>query len=311
MEMKNGSSVEGDLLFGGFQTQLAGDVTGDAIMAGNSVAILGSIDGNAEVEVGEAGAGPPFSPFMFMPDAPQIPTVPSGLTVGNNAFIGGRLHYTAPEQATIPSGIDAEYTPFIATETAIEESTSLGQNILNWLLNAIRNFISLLIVGLLLIWLLPKCIKRYTNVLADNPLVSLGLGVAAFFVLPLILLITAGFAAGLAVIFGVLTVGNLSITALLLGIFIIFSIILVTYLVAIWGAKIVVSVWLGRLITQHSSTNFDQSPYWSFLIGLVIVVLVTTIPILGGLLNFAILLLGLGALVLWIWMVYKGDTTLE
>ena len=91
----------------------------------------------------------------------------------------------------------------------------------------------------------------------------------------------------------------------MLGLFLIFSIILATYLIAVWGAKIVVSVWLGRLIAQRSSTNLNQNRFWPFLIGLVIVVLLTSIPILGGLIGFVIFLLGLGAFELWLWQVYR------
>jgi hypothetical protein len=113
----------------------------------------------------------------------------------------------------------------------------------------------------------------------------------------------------LAVLFGVLTVGKLSATAILVGLFAAFAIFLVTYLMAVWGAKIIVSVWLGRLIAQRSSTSLEQSRIWSFLIGMVIVVLLTSIPFIGGLLGFAITLLGLGALGLWLWQSYKSETT--
>ncbi len=309
LETKSGSNVEGDVVFGGYQALLAGDIAGDALVAGNSVALLGSVGGDVDAEVGEAGAGPPFSPFMFMPNAPQIPTVPGGLTVGPNASIDGALRYSGPAEANVPSGIDSEYTPAVSPQAEIEEPPSLGEKILNWMLDLIRSFVSLLIVGLLLVWLLPKCVQRYADVLAAKPLASLGWGVVAFFAIPLAILIIAGFAAGLAVIFGVITIGSLSITAILLGAFLIFSIIVAAYLVAVWGAKIVVSVWLGRLITQRSSTNLDQNRFWPFLIGLVIVVFLTAIPILGGLINFIIWLLGLGALVLWVWQVFRRETT--
>ena len=208
LETRSDSSIEGDVVFGGFQALLAGDVAGDVIVAGNSVAIDGSVGGDVEAEVGEAGAGPPFSPFMFMPDAPQIPTVPGGLTVGPDASIGGTLRYTGPAQAEVPAGIIDEYTPTISPEAEVAQAPSTGQRILDWVLNLIRSVISLLIVGLLLIWLLPKCVKRYADVLAAKPLASLGWGVVAFFALPLAVLIIGGFTAGLAVIFGIITIGS-------------------------------------------------------------------------------------------------------
>jgi len=310
LEMAQGSQVEGDLLFGGFQALLAGDVAGDVKVAANSVAITGSIGGDVDAEVGEAGEGPPFSPFMFMPGMPQVPTVPGGLTVGPNASVGGKLSYSGPVEIETPAGIDAEYTaPIVAPGEEVEKAPSIGQRVLNWVLDFIRSFISLLIVGLLVVWLAPKCVKQFVDVLAEKPLPSLGWGVVGIFAIPIALLIVVGFSAALAVIFGLLTVGDLSATSILIGLYLAFSIFLVAYLMAVWGAKIIVSVWLGRLIAQRSSTSLEQSRIWSFLIGMVIVVLLTSIPFIGGLLGFAITLLGLGALGLWLWQSYKSETT--
>lgn len=308
LEMANGSQAGGDLLFAGFQALLAGDVAGDVTVAANSVTIDGSVGGDVEAEVGEAGVGPPFSPFMFMPGMPQVPAVPGGLTVGPNASIDGKLSYTGPAEADIPTDVvpEPEYTPSVAPGEETKEAPSIGQRILDWVLDFIRSFISLLIVGLLVVWLAPKCVKQFVDVLADKPLPSLGWGVVAFFAIPIAIFIVAGFSAALAVIFGVLTVGKLSATAILIGLFLAFAIFLVAYLMAVWGAKIVVSVWLGRLIAQRSSTTLDQSRIWPFLIGMVIVVALTSIPYLGGLISFVITLLGLGALGLWLWRAYKS-----
>ena len=309
LEMANGSQAGGDLLFGGFQALLAGDIAGDVKVAANSVAITGSVGGDVEAEVGEAGAGPSFSPFMFMPDMPQLPTVPGGLSIGPNASIGGKLSYTGPVEIEAPAGIETEYTtPAVAPGDEVEEAPSVAQRILNWVLDLIRSFISLLIVGLLVVWLAPKCVKQFVDILEEKPLPSLGWGVAAIFAIPIALLITVGFSAALAVIFGVLTFGDLSATSILIGLYLGFSIFLVAYLMAVWGAKIIVSVWLGRLIAQRSSTTLEQSKIWPFLIGMVIVILLTAIPLLGGLIGFVITLLGLGALGLWLWQAYKGET---
>jgi len=308
LETAAGSQIGGDMMYGGFQALLAGDVAGDVTVAGNSVVINGSIGGDVNAEVGEAGAGPPFSPFMFMPDAPQMPTVPGGLTVGPNASIGGKLSYAGPAEANIPGGVDAEYTqPIVAPGEEVQEAPSIAQRILNWVLDVIRSFISLLIVGLLVVWLAPKCINKFADVLAEKPLPSLGWGVVTVFAIPLAILVIVGFSAALAVIFGVITISNLSATSILIGLYLAFSILLFSYLMAVWGAKIVVSVWLGRLIAERSSTTLEQSRIWPFLIGMVIVVVLTAIPFLGGLIGFVITLLGLGALGLWLWHAYKGE----
>jgi hypothetical protein len=58
---------------------------------------------------------------------------------------------------------------------------------------------------------------------------------------------------------------------------------------------------LGRLILDRVQSSWAKQPIWSFLIGATIVVLLTTIPVVGGLIKFAVILLALGGLVLAFW----------
>ena len=73
---------------------------------------------------------------------------------------------------------------------------------------------------------------------------------------------------------------------------------LVGFLTAIsWLAKIVLGMWLGLLIWKAIQPE-GKSLVPPLLIGVALAALLTSIPVLGGLLGFAVALFGLGALIL-------------
>ena len=114
LEARSGSQIEKDLLFAGGQATLAGEVGGDVMVAANSLVIQGSVAGDVNAELGSAKDMPKFSPFSFMPNMPQVPSAPGGLTVQAGAQIGGDLNYTSAEQARIPAGVVAGDTTIIS-----------------------------------------------------------------------------------------------------------------------------------------------------------------------------------------------------
>jgi hypothetical protein len=70
-------------------------------------------------------------------------------------------------------------------------------------------------------------------------------------------------------------------------------------------APVVASVALGRLLTAATGSNRVVAP---FLVGFVIVALLSSIPYAGPWIAFAIMLLGFGALVIWlVWRRQPAD----
>src|SRR5439155_16310433 len=159
---------------------------------------------------------------------------------------------------------------------------------------SIWNFLSLAwlagsaIVGLLLLRLFPRFVAEFLGVLEARPLPSLGLGVLA-----LIATLPAAALVGLTII-------GLPLAALLVAGY--FSGIFVGWLLlAVAVGSILVGVVRGGRPWHHS---------WSFLLGLLLLFVVTRIPILGGLLWFAGAALGAGALVLTIHRVWRHRESL-
>jgi cytoskeletal protein CcmA (bactofilin family) len=301
IEDKKGSSVDGDFTYFGYQALLAGDVAQDLTVGVNAVRLSGSVGGDVKAEVSEAEEGPPPTFFMMMmPNVPAMPSVPTGLTVDEGAQIGGKLDYTSAREWSIPAGAVAgaitRHEPEIKAETKEEVVISPAKRAADWFLGHLRRLVTLLLVGLLMVWVIPGWTERATGALQAKPLPSLGWGVVsiAAFILGLLVILIGTII--VAVVLGVITLGGLAGTTawtggLTMALLAFFFSITVTYI-----TKVVVSFLSGRLILARLKPDWAEGRIWPLVVGVVLFVIITTIPILGGLVKLIVVLLGLGAL---------------
>ncbi|RPJ26152.1 MAG: hypothetical protein EHM33_12590 [Chloroflexi bacterium] len=308
LEVQEGSQVGQDLVFAGGQILLAGEVSRNVQVATGAFELRSTVGGNVQAEVGEEGqAGPP--PGMFMPQSPvSIPTVKPGLTLDPSARIEGDLEYTQTKELTVPAGVVAgqitRNEPATNQTTTRQETTS--EKILKWGANILRNIFTLIVIGLLLLWLFPFFVQGLSGKLQAAFLPSLGWGIVAYAAFFFLLLITiVGMIAG-GLLFGILTLGGLAGTVVGLGLLSLFALILGFVLVTSFVAKIVFGQALGRWLLARTSPTLAEHRFWPMILGVIITVVIIALlsfPLipgfLGGLLNFAVILLGLGAFWLW------------
>lgn len=287
---RQGSSVGGDILVGGFQAVLDGDFAADVDVAANGVVVNGTIGDDFAASVESADSAPPFNPMQFNPMLADIPVVPSGLTIGNNAAIAGDLIYEAPQEAEFSAEVVAGDITFNQRQIE-EEPTSLAQRWLDRLWDAVQSWLVLVLVGLALFWLTPRILGGSANALQKRFIWSGVWGIAIFFFLPIALVILLGVFVLLAVLLGAIALDSLAGTLLAIGL-VLLLFILIVYIVAIaFLAKIIVGFRIGRILFTSAKRRF-----WPLAVGLLIVVLLTSIPFVGGLINFLIILFGIGAL---------------
>jgi cytoskeletal protein CcmA (bactofilin family) len=296
IEDKKGSSVGGDFIYVGYQALLAGDVAEDVRVAVGGLQLSGSIGGDVKAEVGEPGEGPP--PMLFMPGVPSMPSVPLGLTVDEGAHIGGKLDYTSASEWSIPAGVVAGAIMRHEPEVEVEEEVvvSPARRAADWFLGHLRRLATLLLVGLLIVWVVPSWTEKATGALRAKPLPSLGWGVVSIAVFILALLVILIVTIIVAVILGLITLGGLAGTtawtgALTMALLAFCFSIAVTYV-----TKVVVSFLGGRLILARLKPDWAEGRIWPLVVGVVLFVIITAIPILGWLVNLVVVLLGLGAL---------------
>jgi hypothetical protein len=291
------SVVEGNLNLAMGLADLAGTVDQNLTGGMGSAQLSGNIGGNATLFVGA------MKPTIFAPMADLEPAdIPVGLTLTEASRINGTLTYRSSQEADISDGarIGGEVT-YRAVDPVADTAAFSGA----WIWGLLQRFLALLIVGALLLWWRPGWLHSLAAKEQEKPWPSLGWGALAVVIVIVLavaialvtLVLTALFAfilQGLALpVLGIGTVANLALTV---G-FGIFAAFIPQIVISLWGGE-----WLLKRFGRQSSQR-----YLALVLGLVLFVLVTAIPILGGLINLMVILLGLGAL--WLWFRARDNAT--
>jgi cytoskeletal protein CcmA (bactofilin family) len=314
LETSPGSQVGGSLTFAGYQALLAGTIAEDLTFAGNSLELQGTVGGNAYVEVGAGESAMPISPFSFIPNMPAVPSVPAGLTVSESASIAGDLVYQSPQPAALPAdsvGGEVEFTQEtkpVKTPQAGEEvrkapsltAEHVVRSVVNWGRMLFRNFMSLLIVGLLLAWLYPRLLAASGETLKTRPWPSLGVGVLTGIVFWLVTPVLGFVLFAIVILVGLFSVGGLFVPALLIMILILLAISLAFLIAGSFISKLIICQVIGQLILQGFKSPAANHRFGPWLLGLVIFIILRSIPFVGWIVNLLAVLFGLGALVLWL-----------
>jgi hypothetical protein len=158
--------------------------------------------------------------------------------------------------------------------------------------------ISLLIVGLLAVWLLPNFIEQTTAQLQAKPWPSLGWGVLVYFGFYFLVMVILILTIILTVLFGVLTLAGVAWLIFGVGIVTIINLILAFVIATAFLTKIIISYLAGRLILERLKPEWALSIFWSFILGVIIFVILTAVPYVGWIINLAVIFFGLGALFL-------------
>jgi len=298
LEMAPGSAVGRDLFFAGMQTLLAGSVARRGNIGAQGVELRGSFGGDVEVDVGSAASTemPPTQYWGW--NMPAVPSVRSGLHLGEDAKIGGNLEYTSREQLST-QGVVAGQTTWREAQPPRQQETRgalAGLAILNWLLNPVRRFIALFLIGLLFIFAIPLWTQRLAENVEKRPLPSLGWGFVALCGIIADFILIAVATVLLALLFGVVTLGGLAGLIAAIGVVLFLTLALLFTIAIAYAAQIVISYLLGHLILGKAGLSPVTERVLALFLGVIIVVILTAIPCVGGLINLAIALFGLGAL---------------
>lgn len=309
LEAAQGSVVSGSLILGAYQALLNGQVAGDAKLGLAAFQLNGAIKGNVDIAIGESD-GNTYDPSWQIRDMPPVPSVKVGLNFGPEASIGGSFAYTSTIQYNIPTSVvsgTVSYSEPPVSPRDVHEYRPLKETnpVLNAVLEALRFLTALVLIGLLLALVAPVWIRRPAEYIQQHPLPSLGWGVVVFFGFFFVLGLVASVMIALAILFGALTLGNLTGLSILLGGSAFFALIIAFGLVAGYLSYLAVAYLGGRWILERINPNLTEKPYWALLLGILILVFLTAIPILGGLVRLLVVLAGLGAASVLIWQHFR------
>jgi len=173
-----------------------------------------------------------------------------------------------------------------------------------WLLERLRDFGILLILGGVFYWLFRKPLNQTAQALRARPLPALGIGL-------LVLLITSNIflvgllVAGLLFVIG-FWLGGLGLWDFTLAFWALTFAALAFFLAALWflvayGTKLIVSYLVGSWLFEKLAPIASLPPFLGLVIGLLIYVLLRSIPMLGWVLGVLVTAWGLGAC----WLAYR------
>ncbi len=311
-EMLKGTLVKIDQFIGARQVVLNGTTGRDINIGAMAVEINGTVGGDAKVEVSEPGlrSAPRFDWGQNM----SIVTIPSGLRIGPDANIEGKLTYTSsvnqenairgnlaqplvyqtpvPEQkdqynppSELPQGIVKTVAPF----------TAGGFMFGLWFYRVLREFLTLFLLGCLALWLLPRVSANVTSVFRKQLWPSFGWGILvtligfiAMFIIPVLFIALGIFLSAISLgglapaYFGLVGLGLTLVAALFL--FLVFT-----------GSMVVGSYAIGEAMLSKTDPVSGGKRFLALFLGVLLIAITTAIPLLGGLWGILVAMTGMGA----------------
>ncbi|MGP8322001.1 MAG: bactofilin family protein [Methanosarcinaceae archaeon] len=238
------ANIDGDVIFSSGQMELMSDVGGKIIGETGDITLAGEVDGNVNLEVDK-------------------------LTVLPGTKINGVFTYTSPKQATIPPDTVIKDIDFIEKGLCEDDEQIIGIfSITLWFIH----YLSLLVIGLLVLIILPNRTKAVARTIPDGVLMNLGMG---------FLLIIAGFV-GSVLLF-------ITVIGIPLGIMLLFMTFAVLY-----GAMLFFGFWLGNVI--FSRLGVESKPWMDMVLGLFVLLILTSLPWIGFWIYLLVTFIAVGSL---------------
>lgn len=268
------SVVGGTLVLTGGTLDISCTVEDDAILSAGTITISGKIDGDVKIDGVErlkvTGSAEITGDLIY-----RSTTMAD---ISDEAVIGGEVRETIVEEArteTLTSG-PAPWTVFAATY--------IGGRIIA--------FLGLFVLGIILILAIPGFFRKFNDRMKNTLGYCVGGGAIVLFGVPV----------ASVIIFIVSILLFITIIGSGLGIVAMASnlIMFIVYGLLIYLSTVFLSYLLGRTILSRTSLNMNKYGWrvLAYLIGLVIIMIIFSIPFVGWLLRFAGILFGLGGLAL-------------
>jgi hypothetical protein len=205
---------------------------------------------------------------------------------------------TSPEEA---SSVGASLTPASITQpdlAAQSDSYVDSEKVMEWLQWIVEEFITLLVFGLLGIWLFSSFLKRSAEKIETKPLQSTGIGLLGLVIsvaLIGVVILVAFLILMLGIGLGALNFWDLAwavwgVGFTSLGLAFWLSLLFVSY-----GTKVIVAFLVGSIILKRLAPSSLQYKILPLLLGLLVYVLLAWLPYFGWVIAVLVNAIGLGA----------------
>lgn len=304
--LADGVIIPGSITDVGYQLILDGEVGKEINFWGSALAVNGNAGGNIEATVGDPQLGISQLQTLLIPFPWDVTLTNPGLIVGKGSIIAGNLRYSGPVEGVIEGSVsgDTQFTsvvtqPDLTQIIAEEEGARRGLGV--YLAQALREFITLMLMGILCLVVLPRPLQSPIKHIQARPLPSIGIGLLIFIIaFPIVvgLLIIMLFIIFVLVL---LQLDGLLLTLIggtLLGTWV--GTTSIFFFVAIFISRIIIGLWAGRVLVR-AALGDDGSlriTYLCLIVGVAILALLSPLPVIGWVINAITVFLGLGAVII-------------
>ena len=298
-----GTVVPGNITEAGYQLIINGDVNNQINFWGSALHINGTVGDNVNATVGNSESTGASSQIetLLLPFF-KLELIDPGLTLTRRGNINGDLEYRGPTEGVIMGRVEGA-SIYYAPETAVVDVNDFSQSarqFRRYFESVVREFITLIVVAAFLLLLVPKYIERPLRDLQVRPISVFGVGLLSFILSFPIVLIIASVSLVFMILLTRLALGNVAFFAgIVLGLANI-GIASVFYFTAIYIGRVVFGLAIGKVIVRVLRIKPFESnlrnTILSTVIGVWILSMGVTVPIVGIVVNAIAMFMGLGAI---------------
>ena len=305
-ESDSQSVFETNLYIASYQSLLNGKINKNLRIATAALELNGIVLGDANIMLNlwqinddSIRFWMPYLQSLGIPEPMEI-----GFLLSENTEIGGRLVYSSNDVLVEAFDINPSGGIIILTPTttdnrpdSVENPSQVNAN--SWqnrLIRILRLTISLVICGLLTLWISPGLLTASIIHVEQKPLNAFGIGIITSITIYVGLFVLAAFFILAAFLFGLFSLGLLGSSVFGLGLMSIGWVFLFFNFVVKFISKLVVAFWIGKKLLHYFKNDDDKRHFFTLFIGIIIFVLISAIPYFGWIISVIVTLVGLGAL---------------
>ena len=307
--ISNGT-INGDVVAAGGTLELNGAVSGDVVAAGGRVVINGSVGGDVRTAGGQITIGGDVAEDI--------------LVAGGQVTLSGRVGedlIVSTGELTLSGSVAGSTIGNVGAYTKTGTVTGSDDIVVtdrreapvapsNPVLDAIRQFVGVLLIAVLALWLVPRSFAAAEARVRGEPLPSFGWGIVSVLAYIVAIIVIVVLMVILAIVLGAFDFGALLTLDVLGGIVAIVALTLAFMVAAVFLADALVGLGLARLVAGRTgwAVTTDQTMRggrWADLgllaVGVAVVVILTSLPVVGWLVKLLVVFLGLGAM----WLAWR------
>jgi hypothetical protein len=317
-------TVQGDLVVTGGTVTLNGTVDGDVLAAGGTIRVGGEVGGDVRVAGGQVVVAGSVGEDALLTGG-QLELAAGG-SIGEDLIVAGGQVTVAGDVTGSVTGTAGTYSRSGqvggSDDVQVRPTQSLVDQTPNLVADAIRHFLSVMLVGVLALWLAPRFMAVAEGAIRRRPLSAAGWGLGGFLGFILLVVAIPIVTVLVALALGLLGFGGLLGIDLLAGIVGVLGLILAFGFASFFLGDAVLGLALALLVAPDrerpttagdpesgivSTTPVERGSLLTgrnivlMALGVAVLVIVTSLPVVGGILRFIVTILGLGAVLFALW----------